>query len=300
VAGSGTSAASGDARRLAGILNKLAVGMPGLRVRASDTLIEPLRTLLDQLRNLLQAQAVTLQTLPPDIAQDWVTKDGRARILVSPRGDPNDNQNLERFVTAVRTLAPHASGAPISIQEAARLIVGSFVEAGLLSFVAIAALLGFVLRRARDVILTMIPILLTGLLTLGSCVLIGQPLNFANIIALPLLFGLGVAFNIYFVRAWRAGETNLLKSSLTRAVLFSALATGTAFGSLLLSAHPGTASMGLLLMISLGWTLATTLLFVPALLGMQRKGAQAGEATVGQAQSRFSEIQPLRMRSIRW
>jgi uncharacterized protein len=110
-------------------------------------------------------------------------------------------------------------------------------------------------------------ILLPGLLTLASCVLIGQPLNFANIIALPLLFGIGVAFNIYFVIAWRSGETDFLQSSLTRAVLFSALTTGTAFGSLWLSAHPGTASMGLLLMLSLGWTLVTTLLFEPALLG---------------------------------
>jgi hopanoid biosynthesis associated RND transporter like protein HpnN len=280
-AGSGTSVAATDARRLAGVLNRLAVGLPGLRARAAETLIAPLVTMLDQIRGLLQAQAVTLQSLPPDIVQNWIAKDGRARILVSPSGDPNDNQNLERFVSAVRTVAPHASGAPISIQEAARMIVDSFVEAGVLSFVAIAALLGFVLRRARDVILTMIPIALTGLLTLGSCVLIGQPLNFANIIALPLLFGLGVAFNIYFVRAWRAGETNLLKSSLTRAVLFSALATGTAFGSLLLSAHPGTASMGLLLMVSLGWTLVTTLLFQPALLGAPRDRARRWVAPIG-------------------
>jgi hopanoid biosynthesis associated RND transporter like protein HpnN len=256
-----------DAARLAQNLDKLAAGTPELRARASETLIAPLHTLLDQLRDLLQPQPVNLQTLPPDILQNWLTKDGRAKVEVYPSGDSNNNRNLERFVAAVRAVAPHASGAPISIQEAARMIVDSFVEAGLLSFIAIAALLGFVLRRVRDVVLTMIPILLTGLLTLGSCVLIGQPLNFANIIALPLLFGLGVAFNIYFVRAWRAGETNLLKSSLTRAVLFSALATGTAFGSLLLSAHPGTASMGLLLMISLGWTLATTLLFEPSLLG---------------------------------
>jgi len=266
-AGSATTPAANDARRLAGILDRLAGGSPELRARASETLITPLRAMLSQLRDLLQAQKITLQSLPPEIVQDWIAKDGTAKVEVVPSGDSNDNRNLERFVTAVRKLAPHASGAPVSIQEAARMIVGSFVQAGFLSFVAIAALLGFALRRLRDVILTMIPILLTGLLTLGSCVLIGQPLNFANIIALPLLFGLGVAFNIYFVRAWRAGEANLLKSSLTRAVLFSALATGTGFGSLLLSAHPGTASMGLLLMISLGWTLVTTLLFEPALLG---------------------------------
>jgi predicted RND superfamily exporter protein len=124
-----------------------------------------------------------------------------------------------------------------------------------------------VLRRVRDVAITMAPIVLTGLLTLGTCVAIGQPLNFANIIALPLLFGIGVAFHIYFVMAWRAGGAHLLQSSLSRAVFFSALATATGFGSLWASSHPGTASMGKLLMISLIWTLVSALLFQPALMG---------------------------------
>jgi predicted exporter len=78
----------------------------------------------------------------------------------------------------------------------------------------------------------MAPIVLTGLLTMGTCVLIRQPLNFANIIALPLLFGIGVAFHIYFVMSWRGGDSHLLTSSLARGVFFSALATATGFGSL--------------------------------------------------------------------
>ena len=92
---------------------------------------------------------------------------------------------------------------------------------------------------------------------------------------MPLLFGVGVAFNIYFVMAWRAGETALLQSSLMRAVVFSALTTATAFGALWLSSHPGTASMGRLLMISLGWELLVTLLFRPALLARRRAGRSA-------------------------
>ena len=91
-------------------------------------------------------------------------------------------------------------------------------------------------------------------------------LNYANIIALPLLLGVGVSFNIYFVMNWRAGAPPRLASATTRAVIFSALTTGTAFGSLAVSAHPGTASMGALLLISLGCTLVGSLVFVPALL----------------------------------
>ena len=164
-------------------------------------------------------------------------------------------------------MAPDATGTPITIQEAGRTIYTAFIQAGVLSFVVIVAMLLAVLRKPRDVALTLAPILLTGLLTLATCVVIGQPLNFANIIAFPLLLGIGVAFNIYFVIAWRNGETNLLRSSLARAVLFSALTTGASFGSLILSPHPGTSGIGELLMIALGWTLVTALLFEPALLG---------------------------------
>ncbi len=145
----------------------------------------------------------------------------------------------------------------------------AFVEAGVLALIAVSLLLFAVLRSLREVAFTLAPVVLSGFLTLGTCVLIGQPINFANIIAFPLLFGVGTAFHIYFVMAWRSGATDLLQSPLARAVFFSALATGSAFGSLWLSNHPGTASMGKILMISLAWTLVCALIFEPALLGPQ-------------------------------
>ncbi|WP_367614505.1 MMPL family transporter [Teichococcus coralli] len=265
-AGEATEGPAQAARRLAEALERLAEGTAGRRAAAQAALVPPLRTLLDQVRALLRAAPVTRAALPDSLAEDWAAADGRARIQVFPRGDSNDNAVLRRFSAAVQAVAPQATGAPISIQGAADSVVTAFLEAGLLSGIAIAALLALVLRRTRDVLLTVAPVLLSGLLTLGSCVLLGLPLNFANIIALPLLFGIGVAFNIYFVMAGRQGETGLLPSSLTRAILFSALTTATAFGSLWLSHHPGTASMGQLLGLSLAWVLAATLLLQPALL----------------------------------
>jgi len=156
-------------------------------------------------------------------------------------------------------------------------VVWAFIEAGLWALISISVLLFIVLRRVTDVLLTLVPLLLAGAVTLEITVLIGLPLNFANIIALPLLLGLGVAFKIYFVMAWRAGTTNLLQSSLTRAVFFSAMTTATAFGSLWLSKHPGTSSMGKLLALSLVCTLAAAILFQPALMGPPRKVNLSGE-----------------------
>ena len=222
--------------------------------------------MLDQTRALLQAGPVTPQTLPPELVADWIAKDGRARIQVLPRDSGEDNASLRHFAEAIRAIAPDATGRPISISASGDTVVEAFLQAGLYSLLAIILLLAVVLRRTRDVVLTMLPVLLSGLLTFATCAAFDLPLNFTNIIALPLLFGVGVAFNIYFVLAWRAGETGMLQSSLMRAVVFSALTTATAFGALWLSSHPGTASMGRLLMISLGWELLVTLLFRPALL----------------------------------
>jgi uncharacterized protein len=258
------------AARLGRAVDTLAQGDAAKRERARAALIPGLSTTLGQLRAAMQAGPVTLATLPDDLKRDWVAADGRARIEVFPKGDANDNETLRRFVGAVRALAPEATGAPVSIQESSRTIVRAFLQAGLWAMLSIILLLALALRRATDVLLTLAPLALSALATLGVCVAIGLPLNFENIIALPLLFGIGVAFDIYFVMAWRAGQAQLLQSSITRAVIFSALTTGTAFGSLWLSHHPGTSSMGELLALSLTCTLASVLLFLPALLAEPR------------------------------
>lgn len=259
------------AMALATTLGKLAEGPPRRRARATQVLVSPLMVMLDQARAVLQAEPVTRDNLPPEIAEDWIAKDGHARVQIFPRGNSNDNDVLMRFTAAVADIAPNATGLPVATQQAAHTVAFAFVQAGTIALALISVLLWLVLRNVREVAFTLAPVVLSGFLTLGTCVVIGQPINFANIIAFPLLFGVGVAFHIYFVMAWRNGATDLLQSSLARAVLFSALATGTAFGALWLSHHPGTASMGKILMLSLAWTLVCALIFEPALLGPPRE-----------------------------
>jgi hopanoid biosynthesis associated RND transporter like protein HpnN len=266
-AGGSTAKSAVDARRLADALEKLAAGPQQNRDLAGKALVPGLLTMLQQLGDSLTPQKVSLDTIPAEMKSDWLAKDGTARIQVFPKDTSNDPAALSAFSDQVLAAAPEASGAPITIRESGRTIVKAFIEAGILSFIAIVLLLVVVLRRPGDVMKTLAPLVLAGLLTLASCVVLNLKLNFANIIALPLLLGIGVAFNIYFTVAWRAGAKSFLPSALTRAVIFSALTTATGFGTLWLSEHPGTASMGELLMISLGWTLVTTLFVSPALLG---------------------------------
>ena len=257
-------------RRLADALSKLAESNQATRDKTQAIFVTPLKLVLDQLKKSLQAQPISLKTLPADLVNSWKTKDGLQRVEALPRGDPNDNDTLRRFASAVLVAEPNAIGGPVSILKSGDTIVKAFIHAGIWALVVISLLLWLTLRRVTDVLLTLVPLLVAGAVTLEICVLIEMPLNFANIVALPLMLGIGVAFKIYYVTAWRSGRTNLLQTSLTRAIFFSAMTTATAFGSLWLSSYPGTASMGKLLALSLLTTLAAVLLFQPALMGKPR------------------------------
>jgi hypothetical protein len=221
---------------------------------------------LDALRTSLGAEPVTLASIPPDVSRDWLLADGRARLQVMPGPQVHGSKGLRAFVTQVTAVAPDAGGSAVTIEATSETIVGAFRAAAIIAVVSITVILFLALRRIVDVCLVLAPLTLSALLTLLVAVVLRLPLNFANIIALPLLLGVGVSFNIYFVMNWRAGRRAVLGSATARAIVFSALTTGTAFGSLALSGHPGTASMGRLLLISLGCTLMASLVFIPALL----------------------------------
>jgi hypothetical protein len=253
-------------RAITNDLGALAAAPDATLLATNAALVEFLPTQLDRLRAGLGARPVTLDDVPTEIARQWRLPDGRARVQALGTPVTRDSAGLRALVAQVRTVAPDASGSAVSIVESADTIIGAFRTAAIYALLAITAILALTLRRVLDVVLVLAPLLLSALLTVVVILLVGMTLNFANVIALPLLFGVGVSFNVYFVMNWRAGATRFLGSATARAILFSALTTSTAFGSLALSRHPGTSSMGVLLLVSLGCTLISTLLFVPTLL----------------------------------
>ncbi|MEW6344048.1 MAG: MMPL family transporter [Pseudomonadota bacterium] len=263
-----------EAQHLSATLQKLAAANAATRDRAETAMSDTLKIALQQLTELLQPSEITRATLPPEISRDWVAADGRALVDIAPKvlpgADPGDDTMLRRFARAVKATEPGAIGGTISILHSADVIIKAFLQAAGWALLTITILLWLALRRIGDVMRTLIPLLVSALVTLELCVVFGMPLNFANIIALPLMLGVGVAFKIYFVMAWRNGQTGLLQSSLTHAVMFSAATTATAFGSLWLSHHPGTSSMGRLLALSLFCTLIGAVVFQPVLMGKPR------------------------------
>ena len=252
---------------LIGDLQRLGAATDPVLLATNQALTRFLPLQLDRLRQALEATPVTVADVPPAIRSEWELPDGRVKIEISPKlAVARSPDGLTEFVHQVQTIAPEAGGSAIIINGSAESIVTAFKTAALLAMIAIAILLALTTRHVLDMSLVLLPLIVSSLLTVLAAVLLGMELNFANVIALPLLLGVGVSFNVYFVMNWRARRVAPLGSATARAVLFSALTTSTAFGSLALSQHPGTASLGRLLLLSLACTLLTTMIFLPALL----------------------------------
>jgi hopanoid biosynthesis associated RND transporter like protein HpnN len=228
--------------------------------------------LLD-LKRSLNAQLFGIGDLPKELRENEIAEDGRVKVKAYPKGDMKDQKALARFVEAVRTVSPEASGGPVTIYEASLAVLGAFQEATVLTLACLLFLMSLLLRRKRDVALVFAPLFLAALLLMPLSVLGGLPFNFANVIVLPLLFGLGIANGIQFVfrEKLEKDTAKVLATTTPRAVIFSALTTMVSFGSLAVSSHPGTSNMGILLAAALTLVLAATLFFLPALMQVWKR-----------------------------
>lgn len=229
---------------------------------------------LTRLETALATDGVSADALPAALTDRWISSaTGQRRVEIYAAGGISETEELEKFAREVLGVAPTASGAPVTIAEAGATIVGAFAQASSIAFVVIIIILLLTLRSIIDTVFVLIPLLIAGILTAATAVILSVPINFANIIVLPLLLGLGVSSGIHFVLRRRQvdAESGLLSSSTPRAVFFSALTTIASFGSLALSGHQGMTSMGQLLTISISYTLLATIVILPALMSLTSK-----------------------------
>ena len=256
------------AKRLAAAIEAFDKGSGAGLKGIEDRLLGTLPARLDRLRTSMMAQKITLEDLPGTLKDRLLATDGRYRVEIFPAEDVTENRALRRFVAAVKQVAPDATGGPVVILGAGDAVSGAMRRAVLTAFAAICILLLFVLRSFIDAALVLTPLVLAALLSVASAVALGLSFNFANIIVLPLLLSLGIASGIHLVMRTRieAAGAKLTDTSTPRAVVFSALTTIGSFGTLALSVHRGTASMGALLTIAIFFTLLCTLIVLPALM----------------------------------
>jgi len=224
---------------------------------------------IQRLQIALQAEPFDRQAIPESVRIHWLSDDNTYRIAIYPAENIDDNNALSRFVRAVQKISPGATGVPVISLEAGDAVVDAFIHAFSLALIGVIIALLVLLRNIKSTVLVLVPLLLAALFTGASTVLLDIPFNFANVIALPLILGIGIDCSVHMVhRSRNTGETyeNLLHTSTTRAIFYSALTTMAGFGSLIFSQHQGTSSMGLLLLAGVILTLVCVLIILPALL----------------------------------
>ncbi len=244
--------------------------------RLEKSLVGSLPPRLEELKMSLQAEPFSLDSLPNEVKERWIATDGRWRLEIFPRESLNSPERLINFITSVRQYEPEATGYPVIIYEGGKVVSNAFKEAFSMSLVVITCLLLFLMPRKKDAVLVLLPLALAAALTGAIMEVAGITLNFANIIALPLILGIGVDNGIHMVhrfRTMKADTSEIFSTSTSRGIFFSTLTTICSFGNLAVSPHEGMASMGKLLALGVGLTLVCTMVLLPALMAWEQNRA---------------------------
>lgn len=241
-------------------------------VLLNRNLMESFSARMNRLNDALDPSGVDLEKLPAEIRERWVSANSIYRIEAIPREDLSTNASLRAFVNDIqRVVDSKATGAAIINVGAADAVQTAFIEAFCYALTLITILLWVILRSLKEVIVSLFPLLLAGLLTCCVMVVSGLNFNFANIIALPLLLGIGVDSALHLLHRYKTDTSpsvDILRTSTARAVFFSAATTTVSFGTLAASSHTGTASMGVVLSIGIVVLLFCMLIILPAMLLM--------------------------------
>lgn len=224
---------------------------------------------VEDMVDALPTRTVSLEDLPWDLLSRYIAPDGRVRVEVFAEANLNDRGALEHFNDLIQGIRPDAGGPVPGAVELGRTMVSALRQALLTAVVVIALGLLLLWRSVRYTLFTLAPLAIGSISTAAVSVIADIPFNFANVIVLPLILGIGVDSGIHLVHRHRSGiddAGDLLSTSTARAVLFSALTTLISFGTLAISNHLGIASLAKLLCVGIGLMLAANVIVLPALL----------------------------------
>ena len=207
--------------------------------------------------------------IPDFYSKRYVSINQNYRIEIFPSKDVSVKKNLEEFVNEVESIFPSATGMPVVQQKAGLIVIESFNVALTISIIFLIVFIYLIFRRVFYVLISVLSLLIAFMFSVFIMILFNINLNFANMIALPLLYSLGISFTIYFIKRfiqYNGKIESVISSNTPKAIIFSAATTMGSFSTLAISSHSGTSSMGLLLFICLLMTVLSAIFILPVLL----------------------------------
>lgn len=242
-------------------------------------IVPPIKTEIAWLETALFPDEVTLEDLPDNMRDRLRSEQGQVVVSITPAEDVVPVDAMRRFTEAVMSVVPEVTGRPVLDLGIGDIVVRAFMIAIGLAVISIFIILLLTLRSLTDAILVFIPLAMTAMLTLAVSVVIDLPLNMANVVVIPLIFGLGVDNGIHIVKRFHqcADVNDLVHCSTPKAVFLSNLTTLGTFCALSFSTHQGIYSIGVLLTVALTALMFLTIVSLPALLATfsSPRGSQA-------------------------
>jgi predicted RND superfamily exporter protein len=226
----------------------------------------------------LQAPPPTIDDLPQPVRERFVSPDGLYLLRVFPSEDTWNFGPLKRFVKSLWSVDPHAVGDPVLLYTFTLGFRNSILWAAGLALLAISAMLVLLFRSLKMALLALIPLVVGTGLTINLMWLLNLPFNQANVLFVPLILGEGIEFGIIILTRWRQEESAraiTMPASTAKGVALAALTTTVGFGSLMVSGHQGTFSLGLLATVGSLSVLLASLSILPAFLRLVERNAGA-------------------------
>jgi len=229
---------------------------------------------LDWLKTQRGDRALTTGDLPPQLKERYLSKNGKVLIEVEPSVDVWERKPTEEFVSQIQSVAPEATGTPVMNLEYIDLLMESYVQAAFYAAGVVVVLIFLLFRRIQDVMLTLLPLAIGILWMFGLLGLFKIQLNPANIVTLPMILGIGVAFGVYVMARYREeGRVRIFESSTGKAVVLSAFTTLFGFGSMLFGEYRGLVSLGLVMSLGVICTLVSAVVVLPQILALKDRAA---------------------------
>ena len=226
-------------------------------------------SLIQKIQNFGLVNENLHQNIPDFYLKRYVSSNNNYRIEIFPSKDVSAKKNLDEFVNDVEYIFPNATGMPIVQQKAGLIVIQSFNVALTISIIFLIIFIYLIFKRFLYVLISVLSLLIAFMFSVFIMILFNINLNFANMIALPLLYSLGISFTIYFIKRFIQYEgkiDSVISSNTPKAIIFSAATTMGSFSTLAISSHSGTSSMGLLLFICLLMTVLSAVFILPVLL----------------------------------
>jgi hopanoid biosynthesis associated RND transporter like protein HpnN len=239
---------------------------------------------LTSLRVVTRGEPMTAAAMIKDLPQglqDRLYKDGRFALYIYPAANIGQRTFRSSFVNDIESVSDTATGFPVTHWHSIQAIEAGFREATLLAAITIFILLLIDFRRLSTTLLALVPLLVGVLWAWGGMSLLGMSYNPANIIAFPLILGIGVDTGVHVLHRWQQqpdGDIATVVRTTGRAIFLSTATTMAGFGSLAIATHRGMSSLGTVLLLGVSACLVTATLVLPALLAvLQRRRRAAGD-----------------------